>query len=345
MESDNNLNSEITYLEKYSSATKKRVDGSWIRLIYIALKTQNLPADDLLESVGIEVTTLHELNFIHKEVVVRLYDRIDMYNGLDALPVSIAQVFQLHFLRYTGVIIADAKSVSDLLEKIIFASEKMHELIKVETIVKSDHTSLVISSRIELFSLHRTTLEIGLCLVHKMINQMFPFNSDIISNIIIDIKSKRKCLENIFDCPVIYNDKAEYIIVFNNSALSTTNIFSTHSIGLEPFIDNNLSKSEFKVLSDIEHLIVENIASNSLNIIFVADQMHVSVKTLQRQLKRFNTNFSTLLKMKKVKYAQTLLRENKLSLTQITYKLGFNSPSSFSRAFKKWTGVSPSNYQ
>jgi len=344
MESDKNLNSEITAPEKYGYATKQRVDGSWIRLIYIALKQQNLPADNLLESVGIEVKTLRELNFIHREVVLKLYDSIEIYSGLDLLPTSIYQVFQLHFLRYTGVIISDAKSGNDLLEKIIFASEQMNELIKVVTIEVGDHTSLIISSRMELYSLHRTTLEIGLCLVHKMINQMFPFSSDIISNVIIDLRSKRYNFENIFDCPVIYNDKAEYIIVFNNNELATTNVFSTHSIGLEPFMDNRFSKTEFKVFSDIERLIVENIASSNLNVIFIADKMNMSVKTLQRQLKRFDTDFSTLLKTNKIKHALMLLRDNKLSLTQITYKLGFNSPSSFSRAFKKWTGVSPSDY-
>jgi AraC-like DNA-binding protein len=345
MESEKSLTSEITLSEKYGSARKQRVDGSWVRLIYIALKQQNLPADDLLESVGIEVETLHELNFIQKEVVIQLYNNIGSYDGLNALPISIYQVFQLHFLRYTGVIISDAKSVSDLLVKIIFASEQIYELIKVITTVKADHTLLVISSRMESFSVHRTTLEIGLCLVHRMINQMFPYNSDIISNVIIDSKSKRNCFESIFDCPVVYNDRAEYIIVFNNRALATRNVFSTHSIGLESLIDNKFSKTEFKIFSDIDRFIVENIASNNLNTVFIAEKMNVSVKTLQRQLKRFNTDFSTLVKTNKIKHAQMLLRENKLTLTQITYKLGFNSPSSFSRAFKKWTGVSPSDYQ
>jgi AraC-like DNA-binding protein len=345
MESDKNINYEISLPEKYDYATKQRVDGSWIRLIYIALKQQNLPADNLIESVGIEISTLRELNFTHRDVVLKLYDSIEIYNGLEMLPNSIAKVFQLHFLRYTGVIISDAKSVNDLLEKIIFASEHMNELIKVVKTHIGEHTLLVISSRMELFSMHRTTLEIGICLVHKMINQMFPFSSDIISNVIVDLKSKRKSFENLFECPVIYNDREEYTIVFNNSALETTNVFSTHSIGLEPFIDNTFSKTDFQMFSDIERFIVKNIASNCLNIVFIAEKMNVSVKTLQRQLKRFDTDFSTLLKMNKIKYAQMLLRENKLTLTQITYKLGFNSPSSFSRAFKKWTGISPSDYQ
>jgi len=345
MESDNNLNFEVTPPEKYGYATKQRVDGSWVRLIYIALKQQNLPADYLLESVGICVESLRELNFTHRDVVLNLYDSIEIYNGLDALPISISQVFQLHFLRYTGVIIADAKSVTDLLEKIIFASTQITELIKVVTIETTDHTLLVISSRMESCQLHKTTLEIGVCLVHRMIIQMFPFCSGIISNVIIDLSSKRNDFENIFSCPIIYNDNAEYTIVINNKALTTKNVFSTHSIGLDIFKDNNFSNTEFQIFSDIERFIIENIASNKLNIVFIAEKMNVSVKTLQRQLKRFNTDFSTLLKTNKIKHAEILLKENKLTLTQITYKLGFNSPSSFSRAFKKWTGVSPSDYK
>lgn len=345
MESDNNLNFAITPAEKYGYVTKQRVDASWVRLIYIALQQQKLPADNLLESVGIEIGTLHELYFTYRDVILNLYDNIEIYNGLDALPISISEVFQLHFIRYTGVIISDAKSVSDFLEKIIFASTQITELIKVVTTEMGDHTLLTISSRMESFRLHKTTLEIGVCLVHKMINQMFPACSGIISNVVLDFKSKRNNFENVFNCPVTYHDKAEYTIVINNQALTMKNVFSTHSISLEPFIGNNFSNTEFRKFSEIERFIVENIASNNLNIVFIAEKMNVSVKTLQRQLKRFNTDFSTLLKTNKIKHAEMLLKENKLTLTQITYKLGFNSPSSFSRAFKKWTGVSPSDYQ
>jgi len=331
--------------EKYTYDINQPIDGSWFRLIYIALKQQNLPADNLLASVGIEVSTLRELDYISRNTVLKLYENIASYNGLDALPISVAKVFQLHFLRYTGVIISDAKSVADLLERIVFAITQMDKLMKVSIVVQKEHTSLVVSSRMELLELHRTTLEIGFCLVHKMIEQTFPFCSDIISNVIIDSKSKRAHFESIFTCPLIYNDTAEYVIVLNNHALETMNIFSTHSFGLEPFVHNTFSKTHLQIFSDIERLIIDNIASADLNIIFIAEKMNVSVKTLQRHLKRFNTDFSTLLKTKKSKHAQMLLRENKLTLTQITDKLGFKSASSFSRAFKKWTGISPSDYQ
>ena len=46
----------------------------------------------------------------------------------------------------------------------------------------------------------------------------------------------------------------------------------------------------------------------------------------------------------KIKEAQKLLLEQKLSITDIAEKLGFNSIHYFSRHFKKHTGMSPSKY-
>ncbi|MBA6348005.1 AraC family transcriptional regulator [Colwellia sp. BRX8-9] len=339
------LDSAIIHPEQNNYDIKQFVDGSWIRLIYMALQQQNLPANNLLSTVGINVASLRELDSIQRDVVLKLYDNIALYSGLDTLPAAVAAIFQLHFLRHTGVIVSDAKSLSDLLEKIIFASEQMNKSIEVTLVIKADCNLLVVSSRAELASVHRTTLEIGLCLVYKIINQIFPAHLDIISKITLDLKSQRKNFEKIFDYPVTYTDSGEYVIVFKKNALATKNLFSTHSIGLEPFVDNKLSKTDIQLLSDIENLMTENIASNNLNIVFVAEQINSSVKTLQRRLKRFNTDFSALLKTKKINHAQMLLKQNRLSLIQISYRLGFNSPSSFSRAFKKWTGVSPSDYQ
>ncbi len=345
MQSDNNVNPYITPSIHNPNDNTQQIDGSWLRLIYVALKEQDLPADSLFSTAGIAVNNLHELEFVSRHTVINLYKHIDNYNGLDLLPISIANIFQLYFLRYTGTIISDAKSVNDLLKKIIYASTRMYEMVKIETRVERQFTYMIMTSRVEVMKVHQTSLEIGICIIHKMVNQLFPFIPDLVVNITLDLKSKRTRFEEVFNCPVSYHDSNEYIMVFNNDLLNTPNIFSTHSKSLEQLVDAGCSKTDLKIFTDIERLIIENIATKDLNIIFIAAKMNVSVKTLQRQLKRFNTNFSTLLKSNKMKYALNLLRAKKLSLTQIASELGFNSASSFSRAFKKWTGISPSDYQ
>ena len=345
MQSDTNVNSYITPSILNPHDIKQRIDGSWLRLIYVALQEQNLPAKLVFKSAGIDVDNIRELEFVSRYTVLKLYDQIDGHGGLDLLPISIANIFQLFFLRYTGTIISDAKSVADLIKKIIFASTRMYEMIKIEARVEQQYTHLIISSRVDVMNVHQTTLEISLCLINKMVTQMFPFISELVVNVSLNLKSKRTCLEKVFNCPISYHARNEYVLVFDNKLLNTPNIFSTHSKSIEHLVDAGCSKTDLKIFTDIERLIVENIATNDLNIIFIAGKMNVSVKTLQRQLQRFNTNFSSLLKSNKMKYALNLLRAKKLSLTQISFELGFNSASSFSRAFKKWTGISPSDYR
>jgi AraC-like DNA-binding protein len=64
-------------------------------------------------------------------------------------------------------------------------------------------------------------------------------------------------------------------------------------------------------------------------------------RTLQRRLKELNTSFSRLLEDTRRELALAYLSERRMSLLEISYVLGFADPSSFSRAFKRWTGTAP----
>ncbi|MCY3189736.1 AraC family transcriptional regulator, partial [Acinetobacter baumannii] len=45
------------------------------------------------------------------------------------------------------------------------------------------------------------------------------------------------------------------------------------------------------------------------------------------------------------KLARRLLANTKETLDQIVYLTGFSEPSAFTRAFKRWTGETPSAYR
>lgn len=60
--------------------------------------------------------------------------------------------------------------------------------------------------------------------------------------------------------------------------------------------------------------------------------------------KQFGTNFKTYLNQIRVTEAKRLMRESNLNISEIAYAVGFNSPASFNRVFKNFTGKSPSEY-
>lgn len=77
----------------------------------------------------------------------------------------------------------------------------------------------------------------------------------------------------------------------------------------------------------------------------VADSLHMSLRTLQRKLADEKTSYKELLEETRKELANQYLRQGCLSVSEVTYLLGFSEPSNFARAFKRWTGRTPSEFR
>lgn len=77
----------------------------------------------------------------------------------------------------------------------------------------------------------------------------------------------------------------------------------------------------------------------------LARALHLSERTLRRRLQQENTSYRALLDEVRHALALTLLRRADLSLEQAAQQLGFAEPSTFYKAFKRWTGTTPAQYQ
>jgi AraC-like DNA-binding protein len=73
----------------------------------------------------------------------------------------------------------------------------------------------------------------------------------------------------------------------------------------------------------------------------IAADMGLSRQTLYRRLKADGATFEKLLDRVRHRLALRYLKQERLSVKAAAYRLGFSDPAAFSRAFKRWTGVSP----
>lgn len=76
-----------------------------------------------------------------------------------------------------------------------------------------------------------------------------------------------------------------------------------------------------------------------------AQSLHLSLRSLQRHLADEGTHYESLLAETRQALALQHIREANCSISEIAYLLGFADASSFSRAFKRWTGQAPSQYR
>ena len=77
----------------------------------------------------------------------------------------------------------------------------------------------------------------------------------------------------------------------------------------------------------------------------VAEHLCMSARTLQRKLGESGTTYKEILDETRHSLALIYLSAPHHSVSEITYLLGFSSGSSFTRAFRRWTGRSPSNWR
>jgi AraC-like DNA-binding protein len=70
--------------------------------------------------------------------------------------------------------------------------------------------------------------------------------------------------------------------------------------------------------------------------------MNTSIRNLNRKLSNEGTSFKTLLMEIRRELAEQYINDSTLTLTEISFLLGFSEISSFSRAYRRWEGQSPS---
>ncbi len=77
----------------------------------------------------------------------------------------------------------------------------------------------------------------------------------------------------------------------------------------------------------------------------VALPFNVSPRHLRRKLSETCTTYEKLLDEVRMELAIRLIQENRLNLGRIAFELGFLDPSSFTRAFRRWTSMSPTAFR
>jgi len=100
-----------------------------------------------------------------------------------------------------------------------------------------------------------------------------------------------------------------------------------------------------KVASQVGRLLINLLPSGNADQELVSKRLNRSTSTLQRQLQAEGTSYRDVLKSTQRRLAKNYLRDSKHSHAQIAYLLGFSEQSNFSRAFKRWTSLSPRQFQ
>ncbi|MDR1526047.1 MAG: DNA-binding response regulator, partial [Dysgonamonadaceae bacterium] len=146
-----------------------------------------------------------------------------------------------------------------------------------------------------------------------------PFNPDVLEVRVANLIENRKRLKELF----------------------SENLFSGNT-DKESKGTNDLDHS---FLEKFRNLVEQNLADSELNVEDLGQQIGLSRTQLYRKLKSL-TDYSPneLLRIIRLKRAYHLLSASELSISEVTYDVGFTAPSYFAKCFKDYYNESPTDF-
>jgi len=91
--------------------------------------------------------------------------------------------------------------------------------------------------------------------------------------------------------------------------------------------------------------LLDHLASGAMSEQAMARELHMSRRSLQRKLAEAGTTYQRLADDTRRDLALRYMEEGARTATDVTFLLGFSDLSAFTRAFRRWTGVSPTRYR
>ncbi|MEH0152604.1 two-component regulator propeller domain-containing protein [Limibacter armeniacum] len=110
-------------------------------------------------------------------------------------------------------------------------------------------------------------------------------------------------------------------------------------------LGNELSPQDQKFLAQVKDIIEQQIDDPTLDIDFFCSELGVSRTWLYNKMKALlDMSMNEFIRNSRLKYGAKLLLNEKMTVSQAAYAVGYNDPKYFTRCFKKEFGIGPKAY-
>lgn len=136
------------------------------------------------------------------------------------------------------------------------------------------------------------------------------------------------------------------MVSYTNTQVTTDGSgFFSGSAALEQHLLNAKIPEVDGVAGVVVGALQERVGRAPMTIRHVAEDLNFSTRTLQRRLQKQDVNFADLRDQIRFNAAIDYLIHESSSIDSISRSLDFSDRTSFTNAFKRWTGLSPTSFR
>lgn len=158
----------------------------------------------------------------------------------------------------------------------------------------------------------------------------------------------RELLERHFGCRVRFKAERNAVVLQTsdvNRPFTTYNEELLKILGAQ--LDNEIEarRTVQNVEEQVKQTLKRSLAGRRPSLQDVAQELHLSVRTLQRRLTDTGVSFKKVVEDIRRELARQYLRQSTVELSETAFLLGYEDTNSFFRAFHEWEGTSPGEWR
>jgi AraC-like DNA-binding protein len=152
--------------------------------------------------------------------------------------------------------------------------------------------------------------------------------------------------QGLFGSPVLFGE-SDNAMLFDRQLLSRAICVADHQLLLileehARAILSDLPAPDDDLAGRLQRFLVATLPNEACGLSAAARALGMSTRTLQRRLRQQGIVYARLLDEVRRGLSSRYLAEGNLSLGEIAYLLGYSESSAFNRAYRRWTGRTPS---
>ena len=314
-----------------------------------ALRLQGIDALEIIEGVGIDPAgVINPDRRISIDKMQALLRKCVEVTEDEAFGLVAAEQMQPQVLHGLGLAWLASDTVYDGLKRTVRFGKLMATAIDMRLEEAGELVHLTLGRTVEVENSVYADRDFGVGMITRMCRlTLGEFLAPVRIEIERPVPDNPERWEYMLSCRVLFEcettritwSKADIMepLATGDPVLARINDEQTESY-LNSFLDQSMSR-------EVVGKIVEKLPDGPPSQRQIAEAMHVSNRTLQRKLREEGTSFVVLLQDTRLQLARKYLKHPSRSVVETAYLLGFSEPSTFSRAFKRWTGSAPAEYR
>jgi|GEM_PF-6592418 len=330
-----------------SNIIEPSINGEYLAKLFEYLEKRGLSKDLVIkEMLGFDLE--NDKDWVKARHLNQAYEYASHYLNAPYLGIQFGKSFTANSFTIVGFLAISAPNIISALRSVSCFQGIYSSIGKM--VIREEDTTLIcwdskwprqLMSRHSVEASITSWLKVGL----TMVNKRFQVSCVTFQH---SQKGSIEVYEALFGCRVYFDQPYDAICLDKNSDLSEK-VTNSDNLVYETLLEKSqqvLTTFGHEPLIDkIEQILSQKGAGKILSIEAVSAELLIKPTDVRKLLKKSNLSYRTLVDRAKLIECLPYFLDNTMEIVDIAQVLGFSEQSSFTRAFKRWTDMSPLAYR